>query len=104
MENGVPSGLDFPVASEIVAFLCVYVDDLLLSAGEEVHAQIMDQLRETWKTSEPKIPYISDMLDKYNSLVPLKTCKQPGTPESYADSMQSTAGRVTESQIAEMRA
>eukprot|EP00971_Amphidinium_carterae_P197267 3915541-Amphidinium_carterae.2 len=134
IEEEVPNGLDFPVASQIVAYLCVYVDDLLLCASDEPHAMIMCQLTEVWKTSEPKvlglncdsltylgivvcyesegsdvmvihqIPYIHDMLDKYQELVPFKMSKQPGMSETSADHTAVDESRVTESQINRMRA
>eukprot|EP00971_Amphidinium_carterae_P131968 2614025-Amphidinium_carterae.1 len=92
----------------------------------------MAQLRKTWKTSEPKIlgvncdsltylgivccyervtgallihqiPYICDMLDKYREFVPLRTSKQPGQVESFADSSGENE-EVSEEKIAEMRA
>eukprot|EP00971_Amphidinium_carterae_P147467 2922288-Amphidinium_carterae.4 len=133
-EDSVPSGLDFPIASGIMAYLCVYVDDLLLTAEDEVHDAVMSQLRETWKTSEPKvlgrncdslvylgvvvcyesegsdvllihqIPYVSDLLDKYRDWIPLKTITQPSPPESFADSAAEREETVTEDQIATMRA
>eukprot|EP00971_Amphidinium_carterae_P078286 1548809-Amphidinium_carterae.1 len=54
-ESDIPNGLDFPVASDILAYLCVYVDDLLLCAEDETHEDIMNQIREVWKTSDPKV-------------------------------------------------
>eukprot|EP00971_Amphidinium_carterae_P043319 852336-Amphidinium_carterae.1 len=43
------------MAENVVALLCVYVDDLLVSAPAAEHREIIMQLQTTWKTSEPKV-------------------------------------------------
>eukprot|EP00971_Amphidinium_carterae_P352485 6492616-Amphidinium_carterae.2 len=131
-DSDVPSGYDHPISKRVVAFLCVYVDDLLVTAPAQQHREIMKQLRTTWKTSEPKIlgencksltylgvvccyddvgnllihqiPYISDLIDKYRDMIPMKTSGVPGQHESFLDTESDDSKEVTEEQVAEMRA
>eukprot|EP00971_Amphidinium_carterae_P001334 26444-Amphidinium_carterae.2 len=131
-DSDVPDVCSFPVASRVAAFLCVYVDDLLVSAAPAKHKLIMDQLRATWKTSEPKtlgvncksltylgvvccyregtrellihqVPYVSDLLDKYSHLIPMRTSDLSGLPESFSG-VHTESEEVSEEQINEMKA